>query len=519
MTFGRDARRGKPDRIGASDLGADDLRSDDPGATRRDDLAASHSDDPTADQPARTRRLDPGLSFRARLTLAILGAAILPLIGLGLIVVATGVVGADQTVGRILLFALAVTIVLAVLLAYLLVAELLAPLRRIATSVERVSAGDLDASIEVPGDDELARLADSHNALAADLARRNRELGRILEATTSMAPGDGMRKLVERAGREAERAFDLLDATVVLGDPATVPEEEAVPGEARQLRAELRVGDEPLGLLVGRLSATRRWEPADQDLLELYASEVAVAIRNAELFARVELQNQRLVALDGAKDDFLRGVSHNLQTPLARIRAYAAQLDEETPDRRLAIVVEQADRLSRMVRQLLTVTRLESGALRPRTEVLALAPRVRRTWEALSASGTELRLDDAAEGWLAVADADQLDQVFWALLDNATKYGGGASIEVRIAIRDRTEGLLAVTVEDHGPGIDEADRERLFGRFERGSPGSESGSGLGLYVSRELCRAMGGDLLLEPAGPGHGAAFTVLLPGEVGEES
>ena len=79
-------------------------------------------------------------------------------------------------------------------------------------------------------------------------------------------------------------------------------------------------------MLVGHLPATRTWERADQDLLELFASEIAVAIRNAQLFAQVEAQNAQLLELDAAKDDFLRGVSHNLQTPLTSIRAYADQL-------------------------------------------------------------------------------------------------------------------------------------------------------------------------------------------------
>ena len=85
---------------------------------------------------------------------------------------------------------------------------------------------------------------------------------------------------------------------------------------------------------------------------------------------------------------------------------------------------------------------------------------------------------------------------------------------------DAEAGDLGVTIADHGGGVADEDRERLFERFERGATRpADEGSGLGLYVSRELCRAMSGDLVLEPAEPGRGAAFTVHLPAEAAEES
>ncbi len=266
------------------------------------------------------------------------------------------------------------------------------------------------------------------------------------------------------------------------------------------------------------MPATRTWERADQDLFELFASEIAVAIRNAQLFGQVEAQNAQLLELDAAKDDFLRGVSHNLQTPLTSIRAHAEQLELDRPDQRLGIIAEQAERLSRMVRQLLTVTRLESGALHPRSEVVSLATRVRKAWEALGASDVPFTLDDRAGGWLAVADADQLDQVLWALLDNAVKYGGRTPVAVEIVV-DEAASRLRVTIADGGPGIAEADRGRLFGRFVRGAERTpDEGSGLGLYVSRELCRATGGELYVEPPAAGRGATFSFRLPAEFAEE-
>jgi signal transduction histidine kinase len=261
----------------------------------------------------------------------------------------------------------------------------------------------------------------------------------------------------------------------------------------------------------------RTWTLADQALLDLFAREVGVAIRNAELFARVEVQNAQLRALALAKDDFLRGVSHNLQTPLTSIRLLADQLASATGDRRAEIVGEQADRLSRMVRQLLTVSRLESGAIRPHNEVLAMAARVRRAWEALAVRDVELELEDASLGWLAIGDADQLDQVLWALLDNAVKHGAGP-IEAGIAV-DPDASLITLRIADHGPGIPPSDGQRLFQRFSRGSTaGTPDGSGLGLYVARELMRGMNGDLVLEEPGPSTrtppGATFRLSLPAE-----
>ena len=462
------------------------------------------------------------LGIRARLTLALILAAIVPLLALAVIVDllerAFGGAGTTGAGGPLLLFAVVTIIVLAILTAFALSGALLAPLRSIASSVDRVSAGDLSTPMTVTGDDELARLAESHNRLAADLQRRNQELGRILRAIDEVSPRDSVDALVERTGRDATSAFQLIDATVVLGDPNSVDQEEVVPGVSRPLRAVLRAGGEDLGVLIGRLPATRRWEPADQDLLELFASEMASAIRNAQLFATVESQNQQLLELDAAKDDFLRGVSHNLQTPLTSIRAYAEQLHEAGPDRRLEIIAEQSERLSRMVRQLLTVTRLESGALKPRSEVVALGPRVRRAWEALGVDEVAFTLDDDAGGWLAIADGDQLDQVLWALLDNAVKYGGGSDVTASVRAVDGANEVR-LTIADRGPGVAEGDRDRLFARFARGGEAApDGGSGLGLYVSRELCRAMDGDLILEPPVAGGGAAFTIVLPGEPGDE-
>jgi signal transduction histidine kinase len=472
---------------------------------------------PAAESPVPASFRRSGPTFRTRLTLGLVTAAVLPVTVFGVTaIVLTG--ASDQTLERILLLAVAISVVVAVLLAAVLAANLGGEIRAITRSVDRLTAGN-DAGLEFTGDDDITLLAERHERLSRDLARRNGELRRLLDAVQSISLDDPPIAIARRAGGYASTVFGMVDGRVMLVDPATVRVEEIVPGEPVPVRAELTAGGTTTGLVAGHLPATRRWERADQDLLELFAIEVAAAIRNAELYARVEAQNRRLVSLDEMKDDFLRGVSHNLQTPLASIRGYAQQLAAEQPDRRLEIITEQADRLSRMVRQLLTVTRIESGALRSRLEVFALSALVRRTWEALGAEDVQFKLEDAAGGWLALGDRDQLDQVLWALLENALRYGARSPIDAAIALEAESNDLL-LTIADHGPGVADDDRERLFGRFERGTdrPTGE-GSGLGLYVSRELCRAMGGDLVLEPAAEGRGAAFTIRLPAEAPEES
>lgn len=466
-------------------------------------------------EPGRDRRLN--LSFQTRLTLTLLAAAIVPLGVFGIVLIASGAV--DALVGsRLLLFMFAIAVAVGILGGAAVGLDLVAPLRDISAAVSRVSAGDLSQPIPVVGSDVLAQLAESHNRLAGDAERRNHQLGLILAAVESAEPRDGIEAMAERAARDAETAFGFISAELRFLDPDTVEVEERIPGVSVPIRAELRAGDERMGLLLASLPATRTWERADQTLLDLYASEIGVAIRNAELFTQVQDQNAQLRRLSDVKDDFLRGVSHNLQTPLTSIKSNAEALAATDEDARLTIISEQADRLSRMVQQLLLVSRLESQPLRPNADVLAMGPRVQRAWDALGVADRPMALHDGAPDWLAVADDDQLDQVLWALLDNAVKYGAG-TISVEIGV-EPAERRLWSTISDEGRGLDDSDRAWLFGRFERGVAGrtSGNGSGLGLYVSRALMRGMGGDLVLDEVVAGRGATFRLTLPGELANE-
>ena len=433
-----------------------------------------------------------------------------------------GPLSADLDVGTLLALVLGFGIALALLIGWVLARVMVRPLGSLSAAVSRLEAGHLDERLPVEGEDELAAVAASHNRLADALAARNRSLGLVLGATAELAPNRGLDALLSAAPAAAAKAFGFTAVSVSLAGPESAPRptvvEDHVPGEPWAFPTLLRAAGEPVGTLWTTIPPTREWAQADQDLLELFAIELAAAIRNAQLFGEVE-------RLSETKSEFLRGVSHNLQTPLTTIRAIAGQLAEQAaarPDRRLAIIVEQSERLSRLVDQLLTVSRLEAGTLRPKIEVFAPAPLVARAWESLGHGDDGFALRDEASGWLAAADRDRVDQVVWALLDNAMKYGHppiAVTVRAGAEMDDLPTGdWLVVTVRDHGQGIPEDDRSRVFERFSRLGDGGAGGTGLGLSVARGLVEAMGGRLWIAPTdGPGATLAFS--LPAERIEEA
>ncbi len=258
--------------------------------------------------------------------------------------------------------------------------------------------------------------------------------------------------------------------------------------------------------------------PAEVDLLTLIGQHAGTALEHSLLYARVRSQADELNRLAAVQADFLRGVTHDLQTPLTSIGALATELraDESVPDRArgdLESITHQAERLRRMVGQLLVASRLEAGVLTAQQEVFAVPPLVERTWAALRADRPfELVVEGAPH--LAVADPDRLEQVLWALLDNAVKYSpAGSAIGVHI---EPDGDQLAITVRDAGIGMDEGTRERAFEQFYRSRDARRmvpDGSGVGLYAASGLMAAMGGSLAIDTH-LGRGSALTMRIPAE-----
>ena len=273
----------------------------------------------------------------------------------------------------------------------------------------------------------------------------------------------------------------------------------------------------------GRAAPSR----AERELLSLLGQNAAIAMEHALLVEQLRAQTEELNRMASVQSDFLRGVTHDLQTPLTRVSALAAEVGEqpqlsEASRADLETISHQADRLRRMVAQLLVASRLEVGALQPAQEVFRVEPIVQRTWDALRA-GRPFQLEVAGIPHLAVADPDRFEQVLWALLDNAVKYSpAGSAVAVRL-FGDRAasrELQSVIQIRDEGSGMDEEAQARAFEQFYRSETArrlAPDGSGVGLYAARGLVEAMGGTIEIASR-LGGGTTVTLTLPAEPLEE-
>jgi signal transduction histidine kinase len=292
--------------------------------------------------------------------------------------------------------------------------------------------------------------------------------------------------------------------------------------------AQVSVGLLPLVLLpmFAVRDALRTAEEAEE--LRLAAEQSAerartVAAEHARLAEAEHALVERLRESDRLKDDLLAAVSHELRTPLAgmlgalaTLSAREGQLTDPQRQELIDMAARQGDRLKLQIEQLLLAARLErSGhdpAERPVVDAAALA---RDAVAAARVAYPARQLVLEAREVLPVrAVPEAVLQVLSGLLDNAAKH---APDKAPIRVQAHRVGALAVlAVEDTGPGVPPADRERIFERFtqlDSGATRRAGGVGLGLYIARQLANGQGGELLLaDPTPPGHGARFELRLP-------
>ena len=230
----------------------------------------------------------------------------------------------------------------------------------------------------------------------------------------------------------------------------------------------------------------------------------------------------RLRQLENTRREFVANVSHELRTPLSMIKGYAETLlhgakdDPVVAERFLHTIEKHADRLTYLIEDLLTISRLESGQIVMNIQPVDLRPLVDEVLADLQlrAGEKQAHLQNLIPGDLMVqADGDRLRQVFFNLVDNAIKYGriGGT---VRITARRPESGTIEIGVRDDGPGIPADGLQRIFERFyrvDRARSREQGGTGLGLAIVKHIIQVHGGEVWAASE-PGQGASLCFTLP-------
>jgi PAS domain S-box-containing protein len=279
--------------------------------------------------------------------------------------------------------------------------------------------------------------------------------------------------------------------------------------------APLRVGDEPMGIIA--VVNTVHGEPFSAEhlrLLALLAEQASVAVRNARLYEAAQ-------AASRAKSGFLAAMSHELRTPLNALEGYASLMADGIYG---DVNAGQAQALARMrsaqrhllglIEQVLDVTRLEAGVKRPAVKPVDLAVLTASVVDALCGAGEQkgvaLELDPCGPA-PARTDPGMVRQILTNLVGNALKFTDTG--EVRVTVISRVDGV-EIAVTDSGMGIAPEQHERIWEAFYQVDPAltrREGGTGLGLSLSRDYARLLGGDITVRSA-PGLGSTFILTLP-------
>jgi len=256
------------------------------------------------------------------------------------------------------------------------------------------------------------------------------------------------------------------------------------------------------------VEAERRREQADRAL-----DELAKLSEERDRMQSEMVEAEALRRSDELKTALLRSISHDLRTPLTSMIASGAALGSASPtaEERAELseaVVGEGERLSRLVENLIDMSRLEAGKAEPHREAIDLAEVLDAAREATTQPAL-VRLTVDRELPIVEADAAQLERAFANLIENAIHHGGGRPVLVKSR---PVGGKITLRVVDQGPGIPESEWQRIFEPFHRGTAnGAQSGTGLGLAIAKGFVEANGGEIAVESL-PGQGSSFVVSIP-------
>jgi two-component system sensor histidine kinase KdpD len=376
-------------------------------------------------------------------------------------------------------------------------------------------------------------VAEVTRARSREAAERRREADLAAEMARLLLGG---RRLAEDLPTAAARLSQVLDL------PSAAIELESVEGDERRVAFPLREGPRRLGtLLVPADTSEVTLRRVQERIVPSLESLLTAALERESLLTDV-VETAALRRADVVKTALLRAVSHDLRSPLTAISAAAdavgsPSLSEQERGEMAGIIQQETLRLSRLVDNLLDLSRLEAGAAEPRAAWTSLDEVLRAALAEIAPEEGEFSLSIDRDMPLVSVDPVQMERAFVNVLENAQRHCGGYPVSVRArAVRSiggsspRRTGAscgapmlpahdgpvgdrLVVRIVDRGPGIPPAQLERVFEPFYRAgtSKGGHRGSGLGLAIARGFTESNGGRLHVESL-PGQGATFVFELP-------
>jgi len=335
-------------------------------------------------------------------------------------------------------------------------------------------------------------------------------------------------ELAARSRRRAREAALLAEIATTLLEHGTVASElDEISEEAAQAlnaeRAEIALGEDASGgfelTAAGRRLGSIRVEGGDagtrRRVLPALASLLAVAL-DRERLATEATEAEALRRADAIKTAVLRSVSHDLRTPLMAISTSAGalarddlEIDAEDRAELLATILAASDRLDRLVANLLDLSRLQAGVAEPERHLVSSDELVAGALDELGTEGAGVEVSLPDDPAPVLVDAHQVQRALVNLLENALRYSP-PSERVRVQVTG-SASEAAIRVIDHGPGVEPAERERIFEPFQRGARSARPGAGLGLAIARGFAEANGGSLEVESRA-GQGATFVLRFP-------
>lgn len=288
-------------------------------------------------------------------------------------------------------------------------------------------------------------------------------------------------------------------------------------GTRAALAAPLEWGDELLGIVAFHSRTPRKWTEGDIALIEAAAREVSVALNHAVRFSEAVGTVERLRHLDEMRSDFVAMVAHELRSPMTVVAGIADILKKRasalSPEQRSELIDtlgREARRLTRLVSEVLDLETLDQGRMELHLGHVDIAELAR---EAVTDAGVAERTDLSIDRGDAVcsSDSDRIKQVLLNLISNAAKFSGEGK-PITLKVSPQKDGVY-ISVTDEGPGIPEESLGKLFQRFSRIDSGGERkpGSGLGLYLSRSIVDAHGGEIWVDST-VGEGTTFSFKIP-------